>query len=60
MTITENTNSNFKSYLNSFMLFCKSQSHSSITKIRFPSYTESLVLASLLQPVASALKACQD
>lgn len=59
MTITENTNSTFKSYLNSFILFYKSQGHLTITEICFPSYTESLVLASLLQPVASVLRACQ-
>lgn len=46
----------FKSYLISFILLCKSQSHLSTTKTCFPSYTLSLVLASLLQPVALALK----
>lgn len=46
----------FKSYLISFMLLCKSQSHLSTTKTCFPSCTLSLVLASLLQLVALALK----
>lgn len=46
----------FKIYLISFILLRKSQSHLSTTKTCFPSYTLSLVLASLLQLVALALK----
>lgn len=45
----------FKSQLISFILLCKSQSHLSTTKTCFPSYTLSLVLASLLQPWHSNL-----
>lgn len=51
MTIIENTSATFKSYLNSFMLFCKSQRHLTDTKICFSSNTASLVLAKL-QPWA--------